>query len=82
MHGPLNVKHPQWKRQFRRNKPSIIPPVIKQLGSYYRRMKSILLYIPSGPYTTCLFPLEPILEKCVVDYIITKPWRLKAIVSP
>jgi len=63
MHGPLNVKQQHCLRQGRRSKPSIIRPVIKQIGSYYRRMKSILSYIPYRPYITHLFPLEPILRE-------------------
>jgi hypothetical protein len=58
MHGPLNFKHQKCRRQGRRSKPSIIPPVIKQIGSYYPRMESTLSYIRSGPYITHLFPLD------------------------
>lgn len=47
------------KGQGRRNKLSVIPPLINQLVIYYRRMKSILSYIASGSYITHLFPLEP-----------------------
>ena len=63
MHGPLNVKHEQCSRHGRRRKPSIIPPLIKQIGIYYRRMKCILSHIPSGLCITRLFPLDPILRE-------------------
>ena len=58
----VHQEHQQCRKQGCRNKPSLIPPLVNQIGSYYRRMKSIS-YIPSGPYITHLFPLDFILRE-------------------